>query len=170
MGPCFLLLILTRGVPAGKVSSVARDRIIKHALICFGLAAVVYAVVFTFVEGRRTRLGPWVVTFHDQSGTVNAVRIDQSALGLTNITILLAASPAEGRSTNHMITFDQPQSVPFVVPGGQCVFLDLLFQPGTVVLEVEEHQIQMLPRTLAIDGKEVAWLANSVHDLRPQDE
>jgi hypothetical protein len=43
------------------------------------------------------------------------------------------------------------------VPFGKCVFLDTTFLPGTVVLDLFGHEVQLLPRVLTIDHVEHAW-------------
>lgn len=139
---------------------------LKHFIFAFVIAALLYGVCYTAIERRRTRNGPWRVTFASPSGAP-ALVINEPKLGISNVTITFPAEKAA--ATNVTTVFDQPQPVPFDVPFGQCVFMDTTFQPGTIVFETFGHEIQLLPRVLTIDKKEVPWESDrsiSVHEDR----
>ena len=133
-----------------------RDRLRKHLAIAFAAALVLYLAVFSWIEHRRTRMGPWRVTFVKESTSAPLIRIDQPALQITNVQIEFS-TVTNAASTNMTVNFVAGQVVPFPVPFGECVFMDPLFLPGTVTLNLFEHQVQMLPRTLSIDDIEYAW-------------
>jgi hypothetical protein len=138
-------------------------RAAKIFITVFLVVLFFYVTVFTIIEHRRVTNGPWEVTF-----TTNAIAINQPRLGLTNIQITLDA-PALAAATNLPTTllFELNTPTPYAVPGGQCVFLDLLYHPGTVALAIDGHQIQLMPRTLTVDHREIAWSNNSVLKLEP---
>jgi len=46
-------------------------------------------------------------------------------------------------------------------------FHDLTNLPGTITLDLHGHEIEMLPRTLFINTKEVAWSNNALFILAP---
>jgi len=138
-----------------------RDRIWKHLGIAFAAALGLYLIGFSWVEHRRTRLGPWEVTFLKEKGSAPLIRINQPSLQITNVQIEFITA-SEVPQTNDAVAFVAGRAVPFPVPFGQCVFIDPLFLPGTVTLDVFEHRIQMLPRSLTIDGRTHEW----VPDLR----
>jgi hypothetical protein len=48
------------------------------------------------------------------------------------------------------------------------VFLDTVFLPGTIVLVMFGHQIQLMPRVLTIDGVEHPWRAGENIKLTEQ--
>ena len=134
-------------------------RAAKIFITIFLVVLFSYVTIFTLIEHRRVTNGPWEVTF-----TTNSVVINQPRLGLTNIT--LALPPLV--TTNSLpltLIFDENKPTPYPVPGGQCLFLDLLYRPGTVALEISGHQIQLLPRTLTVDHKEIAWQSHTTVDL-----
>ncbi|MFM2294195.1 MAG: hypothetical protein RLZZ350_608 [Verrucomicrobiota bacterium] len=136
-------------------------RAAKIFITVFLIVLFFYVTIFTVIEHRRVTNGPWEVTF-----TTNALVINQPRLGLTNIQITLA-TPALAAATNLPTTllFELNTPTPYAVPGGQCVFLDLLYHPGTVVLELGGHQLQLMPRILTVDHHELAWSNNSVLKL-----
>ena len=57
------------------------------------------------------------------------------------------------------IRFPHGRVAPFDLPMGKCVFLDTLYLPGTVTVQVLGHEIQMMPRTLSLDRVEHPWLS-----------
>jgi hypothetical protein len=118
---------------------------------------IVYIAIFSWVEDKRRKSGPWEITF-TQLDNSPALLINHPKLGLNNITIVF---PGESLPTNELktISFPHGQTAPFDLPFGKCVFLDTLYLPGTVTCEVFDHEIQMLPRTMTIDGIEHPWLA-----------
>jgi hypothetical protein len=58
-------------------------------------------------------------------------------------------------------SFRQPQDVPFDIPFGKCVFMDTTFLPGTIVLDIAGHEIQLIPRVLTVDKKEIPWRSDT---------
>jgi hypothetical protein len=128
---------------------------LKHVAIPFLIALLIYVVFYFGIENRRTHKGPWGVTFtNDASGTPTLI-INQIKVGITNLQITF---PGE---TNHVqstpLNLSQPQQVPYDVPFGTCVFMDTTFLPGTVVFNLFGHEIQLIPRVLTIDKKEIPW-------------
>jgi len=118
---------------------------------------IVYIAVFSLVEGKRRKDGPWELSF-TQVDNSPALRISHTKLNLTNITILFAEAIA---STNlpQTVSFQHGQIAPLDLPFGRCIFLDTLYLPGTVTCEMFGHEIQLLPRTLTIDRIEHPWLS-----------
>lgn len=117
---------------------------------------IVYVVIFTLIEKKRRKDGPWELTF-TQAEYSPALHINHAKLGLTNITIVF---PDVVVPTNlpQTIRFQHGQIAPFDLPFGKCIFLDTLYLPGTVTFEAFGHEIQILPRTMTIDRVERPWL------------
>jgi len=131
------------------------DNLFRHLAIPFGIAVLVYIVFYAGIEDRRTRKGPWQVTFTNDASGAPALLIDQTNLALTNILITF---PGEtNRAPGTSLVFRQPQPVPYEMPFGQCVFMDTTFLPGTIVFDLFGHEIQLIPRVLTIDKKEMPW-------------
>lgn len=137
----------------------------KPLLIAFLIAVAVYAALFLGIEQRRVRNGPWQARF--ESASTNAAPrlcIDQPRLGITNVQLVFAG---EVVSTNgsRTLRFAEARAVPFAVPFGECVFQDTTTLPGTVVLKLFGHELQLLPRVLTIDRVERPWLSGEKIDL-----
>jgi hypothetical protein len=120
------------------------------------ITLIVYIAVFSVVENRRRKNGPWELTF-SQTDNAPALAINHPKLGLSNITIVFpeAAVPTNLPQT---IRFQHGQIAPAMeLPFGKCLFLDTLYLPGTVTCEMFGHEIQILPRTMTIDRVEHPW-------------
>src|SRR5207245_1064394 len=118
---------------------------------------------------------PWQITFTTldadprasilaslhHSNSTPALIINQPYLGLTNFQILFTTQQVQSTNLPTTLSFRQPRQTPYQLPFGQCVFTDLTFLPGTVTLDLFNHQIELLPRTLLIDRQEHPWKANT---------
>ncbi len=132
----------------------------KLFLSAFAIAVVVYFAAFYGIEHRRTAHGPWRVTFASDGGaSPPCLIIDEPYLNIAGLKITFPGQTAP--ATNAVMVFDGPQDVPFAVPFGNCVFMDAISLPGTVVFDVFGHEIQLLPRALTIDKKEHPWQSNT---------
>jgi hypothetical protein len=142
----------------------------KHFILAFLLALVGYIVCYQAIEYRRTRNGPWQVTFTTNQAGVPAIFIDQPKLAITNVQISFAPVTPPPTNLPATLVFAQPRPVPYEVPFGKCVFMDTTFLPGTVTLDLFGHEIELLRRVLVIDRKEYPWQPNAVIALprRPE--
>jgi hypothetical protein len=129
----------------------------KHIVYAFLLALVGYIIFYQAIEHRRTRNGPWQVTFTRSAAGEPALVINHAKLAITNVQICFSqASPPPATNTATLL-FREPQPVPFDVPYGKCVFMDTTFLPGTVTFQLFGHEIELLPRVLIIDHQEHPW-------------
>jgi hypothetical protein len=128
-------------------------------LIPFGIAIVVYVVFYYGIEHRRTKNGPWRVTFTNDVSGHPVLLVEQPTLAITNLQISFIDETNRNSQSNAW-NFAQPQPVPYEVPFGKCLFMDTTFLPGTLAFDLLGHQIQLIPRVLTIDGKELTWGAN----------
>ncbi len=139
---------------------------LKHFLFAFIIALVLYLVAYKWIEHRRTRNGPWDVTFNVENGKV-VLLIQQPALKIQNVRLVFEGTKAQTFSAQQL-RFSDARTVPFNVPFGKCVFQDTTFLPGSVTFELFGHEIQMLPRVLTIDRKEIPWQSDTNIFLPPK--
>jgi hypothetical protein len=135
------------------------DNLLRHLVIPFGIALLLYAISYTWIEHRRTYKGPWEVTFKNDASGAPTLVINQPALAITNLQITF---PGETNHTNATLSFRQPQQVPWDVPYGKCVFMDTTFLPGTITIDLFGHEIELIPRVLTIDQKEIPWESGKI--------
>ena len=139
----------------------------KHFILAFLLALVCYAFFYSKIENRRTRKGPWEITFtHDAAGNPTLL-INQPRLAITNAQITFTNQHTALAFDPATLVFKEPRPVPYTVPFGKCVFMDTTFLPGTISLEVFQHEVELRPRDLVIDRQEHPWLSKSTITLNP---
>jgi hypothetical protein len=154
-----------------------RDNPAKHFIIAFIIALAGYVLFYHFIENRRTRKGPWQVTFTNSPAGVPAIVVNQPALSISNVQIhfpsgIVASSQSsitnyQSPVTNHLV-FNRPRPVPYDVPFGKCIFMDTTFQPGTLTFQLFGHEIELLPRTLILDRQEHGWQSGEIIALTAQ--
>lgn len=164
------------------------DNPLKHFGLAFLLALIIYAIFYQGIEHRRSRNGPWQVTFTNDSVGAPTILINQTKLSITNVELrfpgetlpfanatptnrqLTARAPDESGSpgsSGGTLIFSQPRQVPYNVPFGKCVFMDTTFLPGTVTFQLFGHEIELLPRVLMIDHEEHPWPTRGRISLHP---
>jgi hypothetical protein len=139
-----------------------KENIFKHAAIAFVMALVGYVCFFAFDAHLRSHKGPWIVRFEATTNGEPLLFIRQPWDKIATYVLLQGEkatnTPGEVRFTDmhHIET-----------PFGRVRFHDLTYLPGTVVLDVYGHEIQMMPRTLTLDLKEVGWANGATNILTP---
>lgn len=141
-----------------------RGRSAIQFIFFFAIVLIGYLLAFGWIEHRRIQKGPWIVDFGEQSGFPE-LTIHQPALGITNVQIRFGSAPP---ATNppQRVEFALARPVPFAVPFGNCLFQDTTFLPGTVVLQIHGHEIQLIPRALTIDKAEEPWRNGETIELK----
>jgi hypothetical protein len=141
------------------------DNPARHFIIAFLIALVIYLIAYQTIQHRRTRKGPWEVSFSAGSNGAPTMVINQAKLGITNVQIIFPGNVVEtnGGVLPNTLVFDKPQPVPYDVPFGKCIFTDLTFLPGSVTFSnVFGHEIELLPRVLIIDYKAHPWSSETL--------
>jgi hypothetical protein len=142
----------------------------KHFLLAFLLALAGYIIFYQVIEHRRTRNGPWRVTFTASAAGVPAIVINEPKLAITNVQISFAGQTLPTTNSPIVLAFGQPKPVPYEVPFGNCVFMDTTFLPGTVTLQLFGHEIELLPRVLVTDRQEHMWRSATTISLPQRQE
>ena len=133
----------------------------KHFLVAFLLALACYIIFYQVIEHRRTRNGPWRVTFTASAAGVPVIVINEPKLAITNVQISFAGQTLPATNYPIALVLGQPKPVPYDMPFGSCVFMDTTFLPGTVTFQLFGHEIELLPRVLVIDRQEHSWRPGS---------
>ena len=139
-------------------------------LFLFTLA--LYFAGFYGVEHFRARKGPWVVAFDSQAAQPT-MTIRQTALGIDGFRVVFDGVNTNGLTSGE-VRFNNPKlnaramdktpessqelkQKSFPVPFGECIYQDLMFLPGVVTMNLLGHEVELMPRTLVVDKKEVPW-------------
>ena len=141
------------------------DNPIKHFAFAFAIAVAIYFIAYSSIEHRRTRKGPWQVTFATSTNGEPRMIIDQPTLHLENVEIVFAGEVAAFTNNLTTLQFSQPRQVPYEVPFGKCIFMDTTFLPGTLTFQFFGHEIELLPRVMIIDHREQPWRSGSTITL-----
>ncbi|MBI4663594.1 MAG: hypothetical protein HY735_32740 [Verrucomicrobia bacterium] len=135
--------------------STTHDNVVKHVGLAFGLALLLYLGGYHLIEHYRNVKGPWRVTFGTDGHGQPKISISHERLSISNVALVFQGQRTEPSiNTETTVVFDTPKTN---VPFGKVVFLDTTFLPGTVTFDLFGHEIELLPRTLVVDLKEVAW-------------
>jgi hypothetical protein len=79
-------------------------------------------------------------------------------LGDRDVTLVFPGEIPPARFTNdpYLRVFNSPNTNG--LPYGPIPFVDVTFFPGTVAVDVFGHLVEMVPRTLYLDGREIPWV------------
>ncbi len=139
----------------------------KHFAIAGAFALVLYGASYSFIEHMRQRKGGWQVTFASDTAGQPQVTVTQPTLEITNVQFRFFGERIFATNFHKTIVFDGPiTNVPF----GQVIFLDTTFLPGTVTFDFFGHELELLPRILIINKREVPWQPDRVFDLAPAEK
>ena len=142
------------------------DRLGKHLLIAFVIALVAYVGFYQLDKWLRLRRGPWLVTFASEQGTP-VLKVSEPRLNIADVQI---AFPGESVTNTAPVawTFDDVSKTN--LPFGKIIFHDLTYLPGTMTMNLFGHEIELLPRTLVVNRKEVAWENGRTVTLKPEEK
>lgn len=136
---------------------------LRHFIIPFLLAAALYVLTFSCIERRRHVHGPWQVTFTRDSGGMPMLSVNQPYLKIQNVRIVFPNVRVEQPGGPQTLHFEQPPAPPpFPAPFGQVIFLDTSFLPGSVTFRLYGHEVELLPRVMVVDQREIAWKSGSI--------
>ena len=141
------------------------DRLPKHLLIGFVLAVVGYSVFFFIDQRVRARKGPWEVTFTTNAQGHATILVNQKSLNIRDLSIAFEGESPTGEL--QVVRFDKPKKR---LPFGATKFEDLTYLPGSVAFDFFGHEVELLPRTLYLNKKEVPWQSSQAHVLQPADK
>jgi hypothetical protein len=145
---------IRRNPGGGKLASMKNSGVIRHFFLAFALALILYWGSFSLIQHYRERKGPWEVTFQTDAAGTPSIRVDQGWLNITNVQFVFEGERTGTAGLRERVRFDKPRRQ---IPFGKLVYEDTTFFPGSVMLQLFGHEIELLPRVLALNRKEVPW-------------
>ena len=121
-----------------------------------------YFVFFYGIEGCRHRKGPWEVTFATNA-TGPTLLVRQNALKIDCL-IMCAGETTTATNLPETIRFAVPKHA---VPFGKVIYEDLTQLPGVVTFDLFGHEVELLPRTLIVNKRQIAWNSQRSVELWP---
>jgi len=128
---------------------------IKHFALAFAIAVVLYIVSFSWIQHRRVFRGPWEITFVTDAFGQPSLTISEPVLKISQT----IAFPGQKIASTNLARAQRFDEAVTNLPFGEMIFQDPTFLPGTVTMRLFGHDIELLPRVLIIDKKEVPWRA-----------
>ena len=134
----------------------------KSIAISFLVVLVLYIGVFNGIEWWRHRKGAWEVTFVTDFDGNPAIIVYQSTLSISSFELVFLGEHVAETNLAQKVVFDRPlQPVPF----GKLLYEDLTLLPGVVTFDLFGHEIELLPRVLLINKKEIPWKSDAIVEL-----
>ena len=130
------------------------NELARHGTVAFALAALLYVVAYRWIQYRREFRGPWVVTFQSDTNGTPSIIVSQPALNIADQKIIFADQKVADTNLSRAFRYDGPKTN---ASFGEVVFQDPTFLPGTITFNFWGHGVELMPRTMVIDQKEVAW-------------
>ena len=132
----------------------------KSIVAVFAAVLALYLGGFWGLEFLRTHKGPWEVGFEAGSGTPS-ITVRQPTMGVKDVKLLF-----HGESTNGsgVVRFDAVQKNAVF---GEVIYEDLTFLPGVVTFNLFGHEIELMPRVLVVNKKEIPWRDGAQIDIWP---
>ena len=124
----------------------------KQTIVLFVAVLLAYLAVFGGIEWARHRKGPWEVEFAATDQGQPLLLITQAHL---KVFAVIEFPDEKVKSGSDVIVFDRPKKK--ALPFGKLLYEDLTFLPGVVTLDVFGHEIELLPRVLIANKKELDW-------------
>ena len=134
----------------------------KSIILLFVAVLALYFVVFQGIEYSRKRKGAWEVTFLTDAGGIPSIAVYQPKLGISSVEIIFSGERASSTNLSARAIFDRPKKP---VPFGKVIYEDLTFLPGVVTFDFFGHEVELLPRVLIVNKREIPWRSDSVVEL-----
>jgi len=138
----------------------------KSIAVWFVVVAVLYLAVFYGIEFSTQRKGPWEVEFTSDNMGNPSIVIDQPKLNISSVEIIFTGEQLSGTNFSQKVRFDQPlTSFPAAMPIGEVIYQDLRSRPGVVTFNFFGHEVELLPRVLIVNKREIPWKSEMVVEL-----
>ena len=136
----------------------------KSIALLFVAVLGLYLATFYGIERARLRKGPWEVDFQTNGSGNAMVVVSQPRLGLAAVKIVFHGEHPTATNLPARVSFDR---VKLPTPFGRVIYEDLTFLPGVVTFDLFGHEIELLPRTLIANKRQVPWQSGATVDLWP---
>ena len=138
----------------------------KSIALCFVIVLGLYLAVFYVIEYGNHRKGAWEAQFTSDAMGNPSVVIFQPKLNISSVEIIFPGEKIASTNLAKKMQFDRPlMSLPSPLPIGEVVYEDLRTLPGVVTFNFFGHEIELLPRVLVVNKKEIPWRPEMVLEL-----
>ena len=138
----------------------------KSIALCFVIVLGLYLGIFYGLEYWNHRNGPWEVDFMSDGVGNPSIAIYQPKLNISSVEIIFAGERIGATNLSQRVLFDRLlTSLPTRMPIGEVIYEDLRSRPGVITFNFFGHEIELLPRVLIVNKKEIRWKSESVIEL-----
>ena len=138
----------------------------KGMAVWFVVVLALYLGVFYGIEYWNHRNGPWEVEFTSDAAGNPSLAIYQPKLGISSVEIVFSDEKVAATNLAQRVRLDRPYlSLPALMPFGEVIYEDLRTLPGVVTFNFFGHEIELLPRVLIVNKREVPWKTEMVVEL-----
>jgi hypothetical protein len=143
----------------------------KSIALWFAIVLGLYLGIFYAVEYWNHRQGPWEVTFLTDQAGKPSIAISQPKLNISAVRIDFNGEKISTTKLSEKVQFAEPSpTLPFPTPFGQVIYQDLRALPGVVTFNFFGHEVELLPRVLVVNKKELPWRSGTTLELSPADK
>jgi hypothetical protein len=135
----------------------------KSIIAVFLVVAAFYFGGFYGLEYLRVRKGPWEVTF-EPSVAAPAIVIRQPSVGVENVRLIFPGESVTNPAQAGTVRFDKIDKAALF---GEVIYEDPMFLPGVMTFNLFGHEIELMPRVLVINKREVPWQSGAVLEVWP---
>ena len=139
----------------------------RSLTVFFVTVLLLYLAAFYGCEYARSRKGPWEVQFKSDASGRPSIVIYQPKLGVSGVEILFHGETVPMTNLSQRVMFRNVQTP---VPLGTVIYEDLTFLPGVVTFDLFGHEVELLPRTLIVNKKEIPWKSDQIVELTSADK
>jgi hypothetical protein len=132
-------------------------------VLCVGaIAVLLVASMFSQVWRNTSDSDKWQLCLLKSPRGAIDIAINQPRLRIKDATLRTSVPWNEGTVATCSVV-DQKRQPPF----GTIVFSDFTALPGRLKLRVVDHVVDIMPRAIIVDGKEIAWqeIMGKPHEL-----
>ena len=134
----------------------------RALVVWFFVVLALYLAAFYGFEHLNHRQGPWQVQFlTDVSGAPKLI-VTQPALNISNVTIVFHGETTPATNLPQSVSFTLPEQP---LPFGKRLYEDLRALPGVITFDLFGHEIELLPRVLIVNKKQIPWQHGTTLDL-----
>ena len=135
---------------------------LKRVAMLFTAVLIAYLLVFNGIEYWRQTNGPWIVLFDTNQAGHPMLVIEHEKRNLQNVRVTFLDETITATNIPARLSFNRPrQPLPF----GRRLHEDLVKLPGVETFEMFGHVVELAPRRLVLDGREIPWKSGQAHAL-----
>jgi hypothetical protein len=134
----------------------------RSIILLFVVVLGLYLLVYNGIEYSRHRKGAWEVIFLTDAQGNPSIAVYQPRLNISSVEVVFLGEKIPQTNLSQRVLFDRPKKP---VPFGKVIYEDLTFLPGVVTFDFFGHELELLPRVMIVNKREVPWKSEMVVEL-----